>query len=583
MSELAQSVVMCNIEGRILLYNARAMQLLRKPLDSAAAAGKAHTLVGLGRSVFAIFDRNLIIHALESIHDRLRQGIRGPVANFVTTAPAGQLVRVQLAPVLGAVAEPAADGVVAATTEGIAGFVLLLDNITRRIEAGSRRDQLLQTLTQGTRASLANMRAAVEMIASFPDMDNDKRDRFIGIIGEEAQTLSGRLDRTVDEFADSLRTEWPLEDMRGADLIAAARRRIEARLALPSKLESVDESIWLNVDSYSLMQAITYLVCRLRDEFGIREIRFALAGDGPLAHLDLIWTGAPLGFESQMAWQTDAMELGGEACPLTLKQIIERHDAEIWYQIDKPSQREYFRIAIAQTSPEETPWSSSLGGPSRPEFYDFDLFHQPGQTPELDNRLLSTLSYTVFDTETTGLEPSRGDEIVSVGAVRIVNGRLLEQEVFEQLVDPRRPMSPEASRITGIEAPMLENQPTIDKVLPAFGAFCEDTVLVAHNAAFDMRFLHLKEEATGVRFTQPVLDTLLLSAVIHPDLDAHGLEAIAERMGVNPIGRHTAVGDAIMTGEVFLRMIPLLAEQGIRTLGEARAASQKTYLARIRY
>ncbi len=170
-----------------------------------------------------------------------------------------------------------------------------------------------------------------------------------------------------------------------------------------------------------------------------------------------------------------------------------------------------------------------------------------------------------------------------MGAVRIVNGRLLEQETFEQLVDPKRPMSPEASQITGIEAPMLEDQPTIDSVLPAFFTFCEDTVLVAHNAAFDMRFLHLKEEATGVRFTHPLLDTLLLSAVIHPDLDAHGLEAIAERMGINPIGRHTALGDAIMTGEVFLRMVPLLADQGIRTLGEARAASEKTYFARIKY
>jgi len=579
MSELAQSVLMCNIEGRILLYNARAMQLLRKPLDSAAAPGKAHSLVGLGRSIFAIFDRNLIIHAIESIHDRMRQGTRSPVANFVTTAPAGQLIRVQLAPVLAAASGPDSEG----AADGIAGFVLLLDNITRRIESGSRRDQLLQSLTQGTRASLANMRAAVETIASFPDMDKQAQDRFIGIIGEEARNLSARLDQTVGEFADSLRTEWPLEDMRGADLIAAARRRIETKLALPTKLESVDEAIWLNVDSYSLMQGITYLVARLRDEFGIREIRFGIGSAGPLAHLDLIWTGAPLGFETTMAWQTDAMELGGEACPLTLKQIVDRHDAEIWYQIDKPAQREYFRIAIPQTRPEETPWSAALGAESRPEFYDFDLFHQPGQTPELDNRPLASLDYTVFDTETTGLAPSAGDEIVSVGAVRIVNGRLLEQETFEQLVDPRRPMSPEASKITGIEASMLENQPTIDKVLPAFSTFCADTVLVAHNAAFDMRFLHLKEEATGVRFTQPVLDTLLLSAVLHPELAAHGLEAIAERMGINPIGRHTALGDAIMTGEVFLRMLPLLAEKGIRTLGEARTASQKTYLARIEY
>jgi DNA polymerase III subunit epsilon len=579
MSELAQSVVMCNVEGRILLYNARAMQLLRKPLEGGAPAGKTHSLVGLGRSIFAIFDRNLIIHALETIHERLAQGTRGAAANFVTTAPSGLLVRVQMAPVFGAAGDAGGEG----APGGITGFVLVLDNITRRIESGNRRDLLLQTLTQGTRASLGSVRAAVETIAAFPDMDKAAQDRFIGIIGEEAQQLTARLDATVGEFADSLRTEWPLEDMRGADLIAAAQRRIESRLGLPTKRESVDESIWLNVDSYSLMQAITYLASRLREEFGVREVRFGLEAVGALAHLDLIWSGAPIGSETTMAWQTDAMEMGGEASPLTLKQIIERHNAEMWYQIHKPSHREFFRIAIPVTKPEETPWSSASTGESRPEFYDFDLFHQPGQTPEQDTRPLSALSYTVFDTETTGLSPSGGDEIVSIGAVRIVNGRLLEHEVFEQLVNPRRSMSPEAARITGIETAMLDNEPTIDKVLPAFLQFCEDTVLVAHNAAFDMRFLKLKEEATGIRFTLPVLDTLLLSAVIHPDFDAHALEAIAERMGVNPIGRHTALGDAIMTGEVFLRMIPLLAEQGIRTLGEAREASQKTYFARVEY
>jgi DNA polymerase III subunit epsilon len=579
MSELAQSVIVCNIEGRILLYNARAMQLLHEPLDRADATGKAHSLVGLGRSIFAIFDRNLIIHALEILRDRSRQRIRAPGANFVATAPAGQLVRVQMAPVLGA----APAQTVEAPRDGISGFVLVVDNITRRIESSNRRDLLLQTLTQGTRASLASMRAAIETIVSFPDMDKQARDRFTGIIGEEAQRLSAQLDQTGDEYADALQTEWPLEDMRGADLIAAARRRIESRLGLPTKLENVDESVWLKVDSYSLMQALTYLASRLRDEFGIREIRFGLESSGQFAHLDLIWTGAPLGFETTMTWQTDPMAAGGEASPLTLKQIVERHSAEIWYQIDKPSQREYFRMAIPLTQPEQVTWSAPSAAESRPEFYDFDLFHQPGQTPELDNRPLASLSYTVFDTETTGLRPSAGDEIVSIGAVRIVNGRLLEQEVFEQLVDPRREMSPEVSRITGIVSSMLEDQPTIDKVLPAFRTFCEDTVLVAHNAAFDMRFLRLKEEAAGVRFTQPVLDTLLLSAVINPHLDAHGLEAIAERMGVNPIGRHTALGDAIMTGEVFLRMVPLLAQLGIRTLGEAREASQSTYLARIEY
>ncbi len=579
MSELAQSVVVCNDEGRILLYNARAMQLLRKPLDGPPGGGRGHSLVGLGRSIFAIFDRNLIIHALESISPREGRDSSRPAANFVATAPAGQLVRVQMAAVQasprGSTREDAAGG--------ITGFVLVLEDITRRIETGNRRDLLLQTLTQGTRASLGSVRAAVETIVAFPEMDKEAQGRFIGIIGDEAKRLSAKLDQTVGEFADSMRTEWPLEDMRGADLIAAAQRRIESKLGLPTKTEAVDGSIWLNVDSYSLLQGMTYLASRLREEFGVREVRFALEPAGALAHLDLIWTGAPLGSETTMSWQTDSMDLGGEACPLTLKQIVERHNAEIWYQIHKPSHREFFRIAIPVTNPAEAAWNAPAAGESRPEFYDFDLFHQAGQTPEQDNRLLSTLSYTVFDSETTGLRPSEGDEIVSIGAVRIVNGRLLEHEVFEQLIDPGRGMSAEAARITGIETSMLRDQPRIDQVLPAFGQFCEDTVLVAHNAAFDMRFLLLKEAATGVRFTQPVLDTLLLSALLEPDADAHNLEAIAVRMGVNPIGRHTALGDAIMTGEVFLRMIPLLAERGIRTLGEAREASRKTYFARIEY
>jgi len=577
MSELAQSVVVCNAEGRILLYNARARQLLRKAAEGPAAGARAPSLVGLGRSIFAVFDRNLILHALDSVHERLRQGDSGSIVAFVTTAPNGALVRVQVAPVHGG-ADANASGAGAIT-----GFVLVLDDITRRIESGNRRDLLLQTLTQGTRASLASVRAAVETITAFPEMDEAAQARFIGIIGDEARALSMKLDAMVGEFADSLRTEWPLEDMRGADLVAAAQRRFAAKLALPTKLEAVDESIWLKVDSYSLLQSITYLASRLKDEFGIREIRFALASAGHLAHLDLIWTGAPLGTETTMAWQTDAMELGGEACPLTLKQIVERHNGEFWYQIHKPSHREFFRFALPASQPEESAWSAPAAAESRPEFYDFDLFHQPGQTPEQDTQPLAVLSYTVFDTETTGLAPSAGDEIVSIGAVRIVNGRLLENEVFEQLVDPRRPMSEDAIRITGIEASLLQGQPTIDRVLPAFGEFCADTVLVAHNAAFDMRFLRLKETAAGVRFTQPVLDTLLLSAVIHPDLEAHSLEVIAQRLGVPTFGRHTALGDAIMTGEVFLRMIPLLAEQGIRTLGEAREASQKTYFARIEY
>ena len=224
-----------------------------------------------------------------------------------------------------------------------------------------------------------------------------------------------------------------------------------------------------------------------------------------------------------------------------------------------------------------------LHGDSRPEFYDFDLFGAHEDSAALAERPLAELSYTVFDTETTGLSPREGDRIIQIGATRIVAGKLRRQEAFEQLVDPDRDLPAAGIAIHGITPAMVQGQPRIGEVLPAFHAFAQETVLVAHNAAFDMAFLQVEEAGSGVRFTQPVLDTLLLSAVIHPQQESHSLEAIAERLGVTILGRHTALGDAMVTAEVFLKMIPLLAAQGITTLAQAREAAQKTYLARVQY
>jgi DNA polymerase-3 subunit epsilon len=220
---------------------------------------------------------------------------------------------------------------------------------------------------------------------------------------------------------------------------------------------------------------------------------------------------------------------------------------------------------------------------SRPEYYDFDLFNQPGQHPEMDNRLLSELTYTVFDTETTGLDPRGGDEIISIGAVRIVNNRLIADDRFEQLVNPMRPLRWESIQIHGIQEEDLHQQPVMADVLPRFHQFAEKTILVAHNAAFDMRMLQLKEAETGIRFINPVLDTMLLSYVVHPAQENHNLMTIARRLGIEVAGRHTAIGDAMATANMFLKLIPLLAKKGIHTLQQAREASEKTYFARLRY
>ena len=575
MSELNQSVVVCNLDGRILLYNNRA-RLQFKALSDAPTAAGGGEIIGLGRSIYVVFERSLIVHALESIQERIRRQSAQPVANFVTTTRAGQLLRVQMAPVLTAATE--ADGETA-----VSGFVLMLDNITRNFEAETKRDQMLHTLTEGSRSSLANLRAAAEML-EYPDLDAELKDRFLKVIRDEVQGMSRRLDDTANAFADSLKTRWPLDEMLGADLVAAAQRYVEKKIGLPTKLEDVDPAVWVKVDSFSLLQAIGYLASRLSDEFEVREVRFRLTSAGRLAHLDLIWSGQAMSTETVMAWELEPMSFAGESSPLTVRDVVARHDGEIWLQREKTQHRAFFRLLLPSAAPQDQVEAATyLKGDSRPEYYDFDLFKRIEGTHELDDRLLSELAFTVFDTETTGLNPSEGDEIIQIGATRIVNGKLRKSESFDQLVDPLRELPEASTKIHGITPEMLVGQPPMSKVLPAFHAFAADTVLVAHNAAFDMRFLELKEVSSGIRFDQPVLDTLLLSAVLHPSQESHRLEAISERMGVNIMGRHTAIGDAIVTGEVFLRMIPLLAEMGIRTLGEARRASEKTYYARIKY
>ncbi|MBL8527389.1 MAG: DNA polymerase III subunit epsilon [Burkholderiales bacterium] len=568
MSELTQSVLVCNVEGRILLYNQRARQLL-----SGGAEGKNGStlsgLVGLGRSVFGVIDRNLVVHALENVRYRIDQGDARPLANFVATSPNGTLIRAQMVPVFGQERE-------------ISGFVLTVEDIKRSVEMEGQRDDLLQSLTQGTRASLATIRAAVENMLAFPEMDADRRSQFTHIISDEAGKLSGLLDQKEAEYARAVKGQSRLEPMLGSDLISAVQRSVESRLDMHTNTEEVAELLWLNVDSYTLVQAITYLATRLREEIRIRDLRFRLCSEGRLAHLDLIWSGGFLSVDTILAFENDPFTAGGFASPLTLNDVVARHGGEAFYQFDRPRMTSCFRLLLPRAEAEQA-WAGPTPLASRPEYYDFDLFHQPGQSHELDDRLLSDLTYTVFDSETTGLEPSAGDEIIQIGAVRILNGRLLQQEAFDHFINPRRPMSKESIKITGITPEMLATHPTADQVLPAFHRFCEDTVLVAHNAAFDMRFLQLKEASTGVRFTQPVLDTLLLSAVLHEDLQSHQLEAIAERLGVNVIGRHTALGDAIVTGEAFLKMIPLLAEKGVLTLKHARDAAEKTFYARVKY
>ena len=573
MSELTQSVVVCNLDGRVLLYNNRARLQFKALSDAPALAGGAE-LIGLGRSIYTVFDRQLVAHALENIQQRLQRGAATPSAQFVTVTKSGQLLRAIMAPVR--------EG--EATDSPLGGFVLMLDNITRDYERDSAQDQLLQGLTEGSRASLGNLQAAVEVLDD-PGLDEATRERFLAVVRDEAQAMARRVQEMAARSTQEVKTRWPLEDMLGADLVAAALRRIEAVCGVRTGTQEVDATLWLKVDSFALLQALAYLGRRLVDEFEVRALTLRLQPSSGRAQLDLIWSGQAMSTETVMSWESEPMRFGTEVSPLSVRDVMQRHGGEFWFERDRVRHQAFFRclLPLAEGARDvEDLNAAALRHASRPEYYDFDLFRASESQHALDDRRLAELSYTVFDTETTGLDPAV-DQIIQIGAARLVNGKLLRQEGFEQLVDPQRSLPAAGIAIHGIQPEMVRGQPTIARVLPAFHTFVGDTVLVAHNAAFDMRFLQLAEARSGVVFDQPVLDTLLLSAVVHPNQESHRLEAIAERFGVTVIGRHTALGDAIVTAEVFLKLIPLLAAMGIHTLGQAREAAQKTYYARLKY
>lgn len=566
-SELTEGVVMCNADGRILLYNARAAELLGP--STAAEAQCALPPLGLARSVFGLIDRNQIAHALDKIQQLRERGSDRPSASLVTTAANGSLLRVRIAPFL-------------SEERGIAGMVLTLDDVGGLLGREGQRIGLLAAFGTRLRAPVANLRAAAESLVAVPDMDPVQRERFVDILASESRSISETIDAALREYGDALKDALTLDDMRLVDLLSVVQRKIDASTGSRTTLAQVDDALWVKVDSYALAQALASVAARLREEYAVVELELRGAAEGRFARIDLAWRGAHVDGDTLVRWETEPMRTGAGEAPLTLIGVLERHGGEAWSQIDRSKDEAWFRLLVPLGEPVRVASHPSSPGP-RPEHYDFDLFKHVDTVGPLAERRLRDLSFTVFDTETTGLEPSAGDEIVSIGGVRIVNGRLLRTEVFDQLVNPQRPIARDATRIHGIGRRALADAPPISRVLRAFHRFCEDTVLVAHNAAFDMRFLELKEDSAGVRFTRAVLDTLLLSAVVHSSFDSHHLDAIAERLGVRVIGRHTALGDALVTGEVFLKLIPLLAGRGIVTLGQAIEASRETYHARLQY
>jgi len=186
-------------------------------------------------------------------------------------------------------------------------------------------------------------------------------------------------------------------------------------------------------------------------------------------------------------------------------------------------------------------------------------------------------SFTVFDTETTGLDPRKGDRIIEIAGVRIEDGIIREDLSFVKLINPERTIPWEAKRINHIEDSDVAGAQTIDQVLPQFLDFAKGSILVAHNCDFDMGFLQIEKELCWGYVEMPeCLCTMRLSKSLYPSEFRHNLNSLAARLGIEmPTDRHRALPDVLMTAQALLKMIE---EADITTIEQLRKLAGKRSL-----
>ena len=194
----------------------------------------------------------------------------------------------------------------------------------------------------------------------------------------------------------------------------------------------------------------------------------------------------------------------------------------------------------------------------------------------LDGRItvatrLADLPALALDTETTGLDPVR-DRIVSLGAVGLHGAELRRDQVLDLLINPGRKIPAASTAIHGISGPMVREAPSYFEAAPQIMAALSGMALIGHHTVFDLAVLRRASTAIGIDWQDPPwLDTALLYSALHPEARVFDLEAVAEHVGVVIHGRHTALGDAMATAEIYLKLLPELEVHGIVTLGEAMA------------
>ena len=190
------------------------------------------------------------------------------------------------------------------------------------------------------------------------------------------------------------------------------------------------------------------------------------------------------------------------------------------------------------------------------------------------NRILNETEFVVFDLETTGAKtpPCR---VTEVGAYKVRRGEIVGE--YQTLVNPETPIPEFITRLTNISEEMVKDAPKFAQIVPEFMKFVGDSVLVAHNAQFDMRFLNheIRRVHANHRIANPYLCTVMLARELVPEVENHRLATMANYYSVDLNGHHRAGVDALATAKIFIKLLEKLEEKGVKDLHGARRIKKK--------
>jgi len=179
------------------------------------------------------------------------------------------------------------------------------------------------------------------------------------------------------------------------------------------------------------------------------------------------------------------------------------------------------------------------------------------------NKNIEEIEFTIFDTETTGLEPESGDRIVEIAGIRFKGKERIA--TFQTLVNPHRLISSGAFEVNKITPDMLQEAPETGDMMPKFLDFIHDSCLCSYNATFDLEFLKNELKLIGKNFPSDntVVDILKMARRILPGLERYSLWFVADRLGIKTGQKHRAFSDVELTLGVFNKFKEMLQAKGI--------------------